>query len=636
MHNLDILLINPPFSMPDKPCISIPVLAGYLKQKGFQVEGLDLNNLFYHRLLSAENLTQSMAFVRERFPELNNQSSLALFEMKEYLSLYYLIQTVFPRLEELKNLYKNRERRNTESFLLFEYAAKLAGAPFFPESLEFTLNTGYVRYRSPFHKFSSYDIYNSLFSNSMYEGMLNELLKQRIIDQDTLAVGLSVSFPDQVLPAFKCARIIKGLRPDIHITVGGSFISVHMRQFEEKRLFHFVDSIILDDGEHALELLLGELTRKADKGFDIPGIMYLKENSIITIPPAPPAQSYNIPMPDYAIFPLDEYLIKNKRMALLFRLSRGCYWAKCAFCRTQHSIIKDYRQPDSQFLYNNLKSIVALTGISIYHFTDDAAAPDVLEAISKQIRKDNLSIGWVVNLRFSPELTTQRLRHYREGGCRHIYFGLESFTPRVLRLMKKGISFKQVESCLKRCAEIGIPVTVYMIVGFPTETEAEARDSFKKILQFKERGLIKNCVYNIFEMVNHSAISADPKRYTIENLDRASHLDLAPPITQFESAGMSRERAKELCNEFIYKLKDLGDLMLFCQELYYQNSQDNPINLSINLSDSTTQEIPINFNMQEIRQHLLHMDTVDANLSKAGLNKRTTDLLEARVYREGI
>jgi len=466
----------------------------------------------------------------------------------------------------------------------------------------------------------------------MYEGILNELLKQRIIDQDILAVGLSVSFPDQVLPAFKCAQIIKGLRPDIHITIGGSFISVHMRQFEEKRLFHFIDTIILDDGERPLELLLAELARKTDKeGFDIPGVMYLRENSIITIPPVQPVQSDNLPMPDYTIFPLDEYLIKNKRMALLFRLSRGCYWAKCAFCRTQHSIIKDYRKADSQFIYNNLKSIVTLSGISIYHFTDDAAPPDVLEAISKQIKKDNLSIGWVVNLRFSPELTTQRLGNYKEGGCRHIYFGLESFTPRLLRLMKKGISLKQVKSCLLGCAEIGIPVTVYMIVGFPTETEAEARDSFKKILQLKKKGLIRNCVYNIFEMVNHSSISADPKKYTIEKLNRASHLDLVPPITQFQCAGMSRERAKELCKEFIYKLKDLSDMMPLCQELYYQNSQGNRMNLTINLSDSPTQEIPINFNMQKIMQHLLHVDT---NLSKAGLDKRTTDFSDVRVYQE--
>lgn len=135
MPDLDILLINPPFSMPDKPCISIPVLAGYLKQRGFQVGGLDLNNLFYRRLLSPENLSQCMDWAKQRFLELNGQSSLAFIEMEEYLSLFFLIQTVFPRWKELKSLYKNRERRNTENFFSFGMQPCSPVPPFFQSVL---------------------------------------------------------------------------------------------------------------------------------------------------------------------------------------------------------------------------------------------------------------------------------------------------------------------------------------------------------------------------------------------------------------------------------------------------------------------------------------------------------------------
>lgn len=456
----------------------------------------------------------------------------------------------------------------------------------------------------------------------MFDESLNDLLKQRITDINTLSVGLSVTFPDQILPALKCAQIIKGLRPDIHITVGGSFVSVHMRKFKEKRLFRFIDSIILDDGERPLELLLTKLIHKKDIGSDIPGIIYMKGRAIRAVAPEEPLPSADLPVPDYTIFPLDEYLIKKERMALLFRLSRGCIWAKCAFCRSRHSIIKDYRQPTSYFLYEHLKNLAASTGIGIFHFTDNAASPAILEAISRQIKKDELSIDWVVNLRFSPKLTTERLRHYKEAGCRHIYFGLESCTPRLLRLMRKGISLGLVEGCLDRCAEIGIPVTAYMIVGFPTETEAEARTSFNRVQRFKELGLLKNCIYNTFELVHDSPISAHPETFQIQKINRTPHLDLAPPLTRFQSSGMSRERARQLCKEFICQSSELSDLL------------PSPLQRVADLEQIRSfseEELPINFSLREITQRLMQFDT---DLSKVDSNRHVGALANVRVYRK--
>jgi anaerobic magnesium-protoporphyrin IX monomethyl ester cyclase len=561
MHDLDILLVNPPFSMPDKPCISIPVLADYLAKTGFRVAGLDLNNLYYRRLLGAENLTRCKDWVEERLQDLNARESLDLAAKKEYLFLHSLTEAVFPLWEELKILYVRRDRTNTENFLLFRYAALLASAPFFPEYLDFTPNTGYVRHHSSFHKFSSYDIYRSLSSNSMYKDLLEEILTPRISELDTAAVGISVTFPDQVLPAFQCARIIKALRPDIHITVGGAFISVHMRRFKEKRLLRVADSIILDDGERPLALLLKTLRNKNLKDCEIPGITYLRKSKRVSYPSGLPLQSDELPMPDYTIFPLGEYLIKKENMALLFRLSRGCYWAKCAFCRIRHSIIKDFRQPDERILYAQLKKLVEATGVGFVHFTDNAASPAVLESISRRITEDSLEVNWVVNLRFSSQLTIERLRCYRQAGCRHIYFGLESCTPRVLRLMNKGINMKEVERCLANCAATELQATVYMIVGFPTETEEEARASFRKILSFKEKGLIRNCIYNVYELVEYSAVEAAPEDYTVTDLDCVAPLDLSPPLTRFRCSGMPRQTAFNLCSEFIQALQDFADLL---------------------------------------------------------------------------
>ncbi|GAH51254.1 unnamed protein product, partial [marine sediment metagenome] len=46
---MKVLLIYPPFAMPDKPSIGIPVLASYLKSKNIEVHAVDANIEFYRR-----------------------------------------------------------------------------------------------------------------------------------------------------------------------------------------------------------------------------------------------------------------------------------------------------------------------------------------------------------------------------------------------------------------------------------------------------------------------------------------------------------------------------------------------------------------------------------------------------------
>lgn len=100
-----------------------------------------------------------------------------------------------------------------------------------------------------------------------------------------------------------------------------------------------------------------------------------------------------------------------------------------------------------------------------------------------------------------------------------------------------------------------------LIVGFPTETEEEARASFRKILSFKENGLIRDCIYNVYELVEYSAVRAAPIDYTVMDLACAAPLDLSPPLTRFQCSGMPRQTAFNLCGEFVQALQDFSDLL---------------------------------------------------------------------------
>ena len=590
----DILLIQPPFSMPDKPYISIPTLAAYLKKQGITVRGLDLNIEFFRQFLSPKNLQASKAFTEKRFAELNEQSDLNFLEMSEYSLLVEILREIANVERKLSRLFESYTFSNVEKFFLFRVALKLASVPYFPEMLGMTNNTGYIRYTSKYSRFSSRDILKSLEDTSLYSQHLKGILFPILQQDKPILVGISLTFPDQVFPAFKCAQIIKRWFPDIHLTIGGAFVSCHMREFTNTDLFRVADSFVLDDGEIPLEMLIKELGSSDPNLDNIPGLVYLSNGKIVKNEPATPINMQELPAPDYSIFPLDRYLIKRSSMALLFRLSRGCYWAKCTFCKTQLPIINCHSQPSSEYLFHQLSTVIEQTGVRIISFSDDAASPEILEDISRRLIAAQIEIKWVVSLRFDKRLTIERLQLYKKAGCHSIYFGLESYNPRVLKLMRKGISEALVEQILSNLSQVGISAGIYMIVGFPTETEEEARKSYQKILKLKDLGLIKHCIYNVFELAPYSIISSDPDKFGITKIYTKEGADLMPPVSRFESKkGMNRKQAFQLL------------------ALFGENPRDTPGN---NVPQPTLTKvmcgkniIDLNFSPEQIQQNIMEV-----------------------------
>ena len=71
----------------------------------------------------------------------------------------------------------------------------------------------------------------------------------------------------------------------------------------------------------------------------------------------------------------------------------------------------------------------------------------------------------------------------RDAGCHKIVFGLETYNKRMMDFMQKGIAQENVDRICSDCVDLGIGVHCYIIVGFPTETEEEARETMNFVLE---------------------------------------------------------------------------------------------------------------------------------------------------------
>ena len=185
-----------------------------------------------------------------------------------------------------------------------------------------------------------------------------------------------------------------------------------------------------------------------------------------------------------------------------------------------------------------------------FYFSDESSRPDVLEFIAKNLLRRGLKIEWQAHTRFHRSLTRERFELFKRSGCKSLTLGLEVYNDRLLTLMDKGINIKLIDDVLAENAGC-LPLNMYMIVGFPTETEAEARAGYDKILEFQRKNLINTFHYSLFQLVYGSDIRRNPAKYGITAIEKIKERDLFPEIVNFSGSGMSRKQVTDLYQEFM-------------------------------------------------------------------------------------
>ena len=67
----------------------------------------------------------------------------------------------------------------------------------------------------------------------------------------------------------------------------------------------------------------------------------------------------------------------------------------------------------------------------------------------------------------------------KRAGCRLVSYGLESGSPEVLRLARKGITLEQSERAIRLTREAGILSMAYFVLGLPGENAETAERSLR-------------------------------------------------------------------------------------------------------------------------------------------------------------
>ena len=547
------LLINPPFAGFNPVNLSIPVLYTYLQSNGMPVSVWDANIDFWNVMLQPNKIIGGRNYMESRFLQLNSKRRLSQNEKLEYnWFANVLIKADSITKERYDLILRGEKKRTHEQISHINYdlntAIQLSSAECYPDKLRHTIKKCF--HESTYSPYSTSDILKSLETTSIFDDFYKKYVFDIIEIENPQVVGFSVTFEDQALAAFRCASMIKKIYPKIHITFGGAWISITMEKLKNPLLFNILDSIILYDGEVPLLCLIKELVRKTPDYGKVPGIIYIEKNKIRIIPPAKPLDMETLPPPDFSCISLDKYPFEKSMISLSYRTSRGCNWRKCIFCSYNSGFACHHQQAGADYVFKCLKHIREQTGIFSFAFMEENSDPIVLENLSRYIIDSKNAYFWVTNIKLHPNLTMERCMLYKKAGCRRLGFGIETYNDRLLKFIGKGLNIKTIDYSISNLAWAGISSMAYMMVGLPTETEKEAVDSYKSILNFKNNHLLTTYQYSALELLPGAEITNNPDKFGIRILNSNENYDLAPPDIKFEGTPISPARADELAKKF--------------------------------------------------------------------------------------
>lgn len=360
--------------------------------------------------------------------------------------------------------------------------------------------------------------------------LLIKILEERLKKITPKLVCISVPFPGNLYTSLRCGQWIKKNHPTIKVAMGGGFANTELRSLTDVRVFEFYDFITLDDGEAPLEILIEFLQGKREL-HELKRCFTLVDN-IVTYINNTSCTDYKqgqVGTPDYDGLLLDQYIsvieVANPMHSLWsdgrwnkLTMAHGCYWAKCTFCDISLDYIKNYEPITASLLVDRMQEMLNKTGQNGFHFVDEAAPPSMMKAVAIEIIKRKMVVSWWANIRFDKSFTQDLCYLLKSSGCIAVSGGLEVASDRLLELIQKGITVKQVAKVSHHFSEAGIMVHAYLMYGFPTQTVQETVDSLEMVRQLFEVGVLQSAFWHLFTMTAHSPVGLAPEKYLVQKL----------------------------------------------------------------------------------------------------------------------
>ena len=324
--------------------------------------------------------------------------------------------------------------------------------------------------------------YDSTVIDCAALGIDHKRLGAKIASLEPHVIGIT-SLTPLIQSSLLAAHVVKEINPKTLVILGGP----HATFMDEQLLSENseVDVVVRGEGEQTLLELVDTLSKSNLKDFDkVAGITFRKNGQIIRNPNRQFIQKLDeLPRPAYEQFPLKKYRLFGKAIFPIMT-SRGCPF-QCSYCVSSRMSGIQFRARSPKNVVDELEWLRDTHGADAFSFYDDAFTLDIERAIEicEEMKKRKIDLPWDCQTRVD-HISKEVLVKMREAKCQLVSFGVESGCQKILDAVKKKTTIEQNERAVRWAKEVGLPVSMSVINGYPgetTETLKQTLDFIRKI-----------------------------------------------------------------------------------------------------------------------------------------------------------
>jgi ribosomal peptide maturation radical SAM protein 1 len=306
-------------------------------------------------------------------------------------------------------------------------------------------------------------------------GEFTEMVAAHLVAAGPAIVGFTSTFMQNV-PSLAVAARVKSLAPGTVIVFGGANCDGPMGAALHRN-HPFIDYVVRGEAEMVLPELACRLLEGSADMTGLDGVCWWRGGESVAnlqIKPLVPAERFAAP--DYGAWyeRLDSSPISSQVTPfLVVEGSRGCWWGAkhhCTFCGLNDATIAHRSKPADRVLQEIMR-LAAEYRVLDFITADNIMAPEYYGTLLNELAAADFDLR--IHFELKANVTEEQIAALAAAGLVMVQFGIESFSTRVLRLMRKGLTGAAAVRVLRDALDHGVTVGWNYLYGFPGEHDED-------------------------------------------------------------------------------------------------------------------------------------------------------------------
>ncbi|MGE5325638.1 MAG: B12-binding domain-containing radical SAM protein [Deltaproteobacteria bacterium] len=313
--------------------------------------------------------------------------------------------------------------------------------------------------------------------------------KQRVLDEvkDSICLGVSLVTGPMIRETVEIARAVKAWNPDFPVVLGGWHPSLLPQQTLDADC---VDVVVRGQGETTM-LEVVERLRSGASLEGVAGAGFKRNGKTVFNPERPLTPLAQMPPKAYHLADFDAYEKLCGRRWAMYTSSLACPF-NCSYCTNAGVYGRQWNALPAEQVAEETVDLSTRYNLEMLWIVDDNFLVDLdrAQAVAEGLVRRGARFRWSIQAttNLTARLSEETLRLLHRAGLHQICQGVDSASPRILKLMNKTFQdFDSIYQSAERCLAAGIRPSFNIIFGYPTETADDRQMTIRFIMDVCRR-----------------------------------------------------------------------------------------------------------------------------------------------------